>query len=314
MKVAENFQLDEKILNIPKRTGDPRIAHLLNFDDAQVYIGGYPDDEGIANNGGRIGAKEGPNEILKHFLKMTPPAFSDFSLPEIRVLGTQKPSLNDLFERLELGKKCVSSVLSSDKIWIGLGGGHDYGYSEGAGFLEQYQDKNPLVVNFDAHLDVRSFEKSKISSGTPFSRLLTDYANSFEFIEIGVQEYCNSKEHAKWVVEQGGRIVTLSEVRSAQSPLDIVKKHIQPDLTRPCFLSVDIDVFSSSFAMGCSQAWPTGLTPIEFWPVFQWLCQNFSTRTLGVYEVSPPLDLDNRTAKLAAEIVYEFVLHTKKEN
>ena len=264
MNPEGKFQLEKSILKVPKRDSDPRLAHLLNPEGAQILIGGWPDDEGVSNNGGRPGASEGPNAILKSFLKMTPPAFSKKSLPEVNVLGSHLNGEMNLFERLESGKQITKSALSNGKTWIGLGGGHDYGYADGAGFLETFGDQNPLVINFDAHLDVRPFDKNKITSGTPFSRLLTDYSGKFEFVEVGVQEYCNSKEHADWVLSKNGKIISLNDIRSSTSPVAALEAVLSKNSSRPCYLSVDIDAFSSSFAMGCSQAWPTGLTPVEF--------------------------------------------------
>ena len=67
--------------------------------------------------------------------------------------------------------------------------------------------------------------------------------------------------------------------------------------------------FSSSFAMGCSQAWPAGLTPNEFFPFLDIIKNRMNILNLGVYELSPPLDLDDRTSKLVAQIIYRY-LHT----
>ncbi|MGE3758570.1 MAG: arginase family protein, partial [Pseudobdellovibrionaceae bacterium] len=69
----------------------------------------------------------------------------------------------------------------------------------------------------------------------------------------------------------------------------------------------DIDVFTSAEAPGCSQSWPTGLSVAEFWPAYQWLLKNYDTPLLSIYEVSPALDVDSRTSKLAACIAYEYL-------
>jgi arginase family enzyme len=78
---------------------------------------------------------------------------------------------------------------------------------------------------------------------------------------------------------------------------------------RPCFLSVDIDAFDSSYAPGASQSWPTGLTPREFFPFMDLLLHRLDVRSLGIYEVSPPLDVASATSKLGALIVHRFVSH-----
>ncbi len=75
---------------------------------------------------------------------------------------------------------------------------------------------------------------------------------------------------------------------------------------RPTFVSVDIDCFSSSYAMGCSQAWPTGFIPNELLPFLNLLYSRLDVQALGIYEVSPPLDQDEQTVKLASQIIHQF--------
>ena len=81
---------------------------------------------------------------------------------------------------------------------------------------------------------------------------------------------------------------------------------------RPTYLSVDIDGFSNAYAMGCSQSWSTGFSPQGFFPLLQVLMSNLDVQVLGIYEVSPPLDLDDRTSKLAAQILYAFAHQDQK--
>jgi formiminoglutamase len=248
-------------------------------------------------------------------LKMTTPAFSSSKeFPKMHVLGSPNHSLPH-FERLEVGREFAASSVKQNKHWIGLGGGHDYGYSDGAGFLDAVAGTNckPLIINFDAHLDVRPMNKQAITSGTPFSRLL-ELPYKFEFLEIGVQDFCNSLQHTQWAREKGAKILTLEELRAMSKDGEALLLHRMANILdspiavgHPCFLSIDIDVFSSSFAMGCSQSWPSGMTPLEFWPLFRWILQSFDVISMGIYEVSPPLDQGNLTSKLASEIVYRYL-------
>jgi len=76
---------------------------------------------------------------------------------------------------------------------------------------------------------------------------------------------------------------------------------------RPVFLSIDIDGFSNAVAPGASQSWATGFLPKDFFQVFNLLRLRLDVRLLGIYEVSPPLDLDAQTAKLAAQIMHRLI-------
>lgn len=279
------------------------------------FIAGYPDDEGVFHNGGRLGAAQGPDSVRDRFYRMTPhpTKTKDLSLQD---LGNLKTETMPLSERHQKAAETLTNHLKENCKWIGLGGGHDYGYAEGKGFLNaclKLSQIKPLILNFDAHLDVRPMKsQEKISSGTPFYRLLNEFKGCFDFMEIGIQPFCNSRVHWQWVEEQSGCVLAMDDFQNNSLTFDqwifeALESRGWNLPGRPCFISVDIDGFSSAHAMGCSQSWPSGFLPEDFFPALQSLCNIFSVSTLGIYEVAPPLDQDQRTAKLAAEIMYRFI-------
>ncbi|MEZ4871048.1 MAG: formimidoylglutamase [Bdellovibrionales bacterium] len=279
------------------------------------HIGGYPCDLGIEKNGGRPGAKLAPATIRSILSRMTPPAVLQNYDIKIFDHGDMDSSLELQEQQFKIIEE-VKDVLDMGGQWIGIGGGHDYGYPDGAGFIEHCLDKDPdrkpIIINFDAHLDVRSDEQG-ITSGTPFYKLLKKYPNQFDFVEIGIQSHCNSRTHYEFVKDHGGTVIWLEETLYCSTNFhEHVLSILAPLLikTRPAYLSVDIDVFSNSYAMGCSQSWSTGLSPDLFFPVFKTIIERLDVRTLGIYEVSPPLDLDNITSKLASQIIYNFIYET----
>ena len=74
----------------------------------------------------------------------------------------------------------------------------------------------------------------------------------------------------------------------------------------PIFISLDIDAFSSLEAPGRSQSWPLGFSSQDFIPGFKKFLHSFSVGGLGIYEVSPPLDINLNTQRLAAVIAYNY--------
>jgi formiminoglutamase len=266
---------------------------------------GYPDDEGISLNGGRPGAKLAPDMIRTHFYKMTP-----------SVLAPQKHTLRDLgnlsldvplADRHERGREIIRDALLAGHRTLGLGGGHDYGYADGAGFIEAClaQKQRPVVINFDAHLDVRPTDKG-LTSGTPFYRLLTQFENKFDFLEVGLQNQCNSRAHLEWAKSKNAHILLLQDLREV-GLTQALEPLIQPLQGRPCFVSIDIDAFNSSEAPGCSQSWATGLNIQEFLPALALLKNQLELKSAAIYEVSPPLDADHRTSKLAALLLHHLI-------
>jgi formiminoglutamase len=282
-------------------------------------IWGYPDDEGIVMNGGRPGAKDAPAMIRKFLYRMTPPVFADQISKNFALdLGDFNFTKSDLAERHEYGKDLSFHLYQQNFKTLSLGGGHDYGYPDAAGFLQSQllkaknsTDIKPVVINFDAHLDVRPTTHG-FHSGTPFYRLLTEFPKQFHFIEVGIQDQCNSPHHKQWLTEQGGHSFDLNSLRSTTafpSMLTGFQKRFENLVPKntPAFISVDIDAFTSDSAPGCSQSWATGMTTSEFFPLFQYLNHYLKVEGLGIYEVSPALDHDSRTSKLAALIAYHYL-------
>ena len=309
-----------------QKSGDPRLGEISHCllktkpTERDIIIAGYPDDEGIALNQGRVGASLAPDSIRQYLYKTSPGGLLSQDCSKIIDVGNLNKDL-PLSGRHGEVRLRVKEALQKGIFWVGLGGGHDYAYPDGAGFLQAFgnTDPKPLVINFDAHLDVRPTDQG-LSSGTPFYRLLEDKSLSdFDFFEVGIQKQCNSQNHIKWVEERGGQIIFLEELLSSgQSVFSFLSRALSQVMERrsPTFLSIDIDCFSSAYAMGCSQSWPTGFIPNELFPLLGLIYKNLDVRVLGVYEVSPPLDQDGRTAKLAGQIIHQFLDFTiyKKEN
>lgn len=300
---------------------DPRLGDLsksrLYTDIAsaseEFALVGYPDDEGISLNGGRAGAKLAPDQIRTSFYKMTPSVFSQRTFG-VADLGNISNTLS-LNERHQAAKTVAKTVFQSTKRLLTLGGGHDYGYPDGSAFIESMsahkQKQKPIIFNFDAHLDVRHFD-GLAHSGTPFYRLLSEFPGQFDLVEVGIQAQCNSRNHLRWAEDQGAQIVSLEEIQhkglvEALTPWLTPSKSSTSENLRPCFLSVDIDGFQSSEAPGCSQSWTTGIKTIEFLDLMTKLPPSYDLRGMGIYEVSPPLDFDNRTSKLAALLLHHFI-------
>lgn len=306
--------IDRQLLFTKNDKEDPRLGECVHLQEQHglsydIAIFGYADDEGISLNGGRPGARLAPTEIRRALYKMTP-HLGVKTLPQILDKGDLDPAAGPLADRHEKGRSLARTMAQKNLPWISLGGGHDYGYCDSSGFLDVHAD-NAVLLNFDAHMDVRSPEKG-FNSGTPFHRVLNEFSGHVEFAEIGIQNQCNSRHHVQWAKDKGATVITLDQVQQ-DGLLPSLQNFLRGKENKKVFISLDIDAFTSTQAPGCSQSWTTGLELNNFLLSLSWLVENFRVRGLGIYEVSPPLDVDNQTSKLAALISHHFIFSLLKK-
>lgn len=286
------------------RLGDVVVANSnLTSVKNQIVIVGYPDERGIQANGGRLGAKDGPAGIRQILYKLVAPeAFKnkvsdigDFSLPT-----DLAQDQNHIIEALTTLNQNGNSLLS-------LGGGHDWAYCDVSAFItkELTLGQRPLVINIDAHLDVRS-DKNGVNSGTPFFKALEKFPKLFDLVQIGIQPHCNSKKHLEYARNQSVKIYS-KDVTETKGMNFVVDEILKSHRTQPVFLSLDIDAINAAEAPGCSQSWPGGLSFNSVHLLLKSLKSFKSWNHLGIYEVSPPLDVQNITQKSAALAAYEFL-------
>lgn len=319
MKITTN-PVDSKLFFSKNDQQDIRLGDCVQQlntnqvnENTDLVLWGYSDDEGIQLNGGRAGASLAPETIRKFFYKMTPhpDCIEQNNKPIIWDAGDLiKPQLS-LLERHEQASHIAHWACEKQVPWISLGGGHDYAFADGDGFLRSHTntstpDIKPLVINFDAHLDVRPMINNQANSGTPFRRLLEKHPNQFELLEIGIQPQCNSKHHRDWALNQGVEIFWLEQIQN-QGLLAVLKSHLSKNINRPLWVTLDIDAIINSEAPGCSQSWGQGLKTEELISSLQWLFDNFQWKSFSIYEVSPTLDTDHRTSKLAALFMHYFL-------
>lgn len=290
---------------------DPRLGEMVLTEwppgsRPGVEIFGWPDDEGIRLNGGRSGAAEAPDRIRRFLYRMTP-SVTETTLPRLVDRGNLWPEA-PLAERHAQGREAVSGAFTRGHSVLTFGGGHDYGFPDAAAFVQSQLalGLRPLVVNFDAHLDVRPTDTS-FHSGTPFRRLLQEFGGRFDFLEIGLQPQCNSRAHRDWALAQGAELWMAEDIATTDRMDEALSAWLQPRRDRPLWVSLDIDAITSRSAPGCSQSWDRGLESAVVFHALERFNQLTEWKGLGIYEVSPPLDTDDRTSKLAAQFAHDFL-------
>ena len=75
------------------------------------------------------------------------------------------------------------------------------------------------------------------------------------------------------------------------------------------YMSLSLDVFALAFAPGVSTIHPLGLNPWHIIPLLRQVAASGKVISYDIAEHVPRYDIDHRTAKLAATLIYEIIHH-----
>jgi formiminoglutamase len=312
---------------INSTSGDPRLADLIQFAteasiaEADVILFGIPTDEGIRRNGGRIGASEAPNAIRQWLGKLTPYAGPHFNrhLNELKIVDLGDIPSGDLETMHEAAAIIAKEMISTGKIVLALGGGHDVTYPLVQGFGGAQDVPTEIgLINIDAHLDVREKKNGLHHSGSSFRLLLEEgIIKGPHFAEIGIQSFAASEKHFDWVIQQGARILTFEDATTAHLPNAFEECEVaitRGDPEFPVYLSFDMDSVRASDAPGVSAPTPIGFLAEEAYELSVAAGLSKNVRMFDIVEVSPPHDADGRTARLAARMIAGFLAGVANRN
>lgn len=281
---------------------DPRVRDILgrHGGEPDVVLIGFPSDEGVARNGGRVGAAGGPAALRDALGRLTPDACDPapfISLVErTRDLGDVAVT-GDVERDQEALGVAVRPHLAIGRFVIVLGGGHETTYGHFLGY-----DRPLDILNWDAHADVRELRDGGAHSGSPFRQALEHPSGRCRSYSVaGLQPHSAAQAHVE-LVKQRGQAVFRSELASGAAIAAMYDRLVEPSL-----LSFDLDAVDGSCAPGVSAPATNGL-PVALWLQAAFLAgANPRVASADVVELAPPHDQDGQTARLAALTVWEIL-------
>jgi formiminoglutamase len=271
---------------------------------------GFPYDEGVRRNQGRVGAADAPAAVRSILYRLTPEDLetgSDLRRLALLDLGDVAPDANLEQAQQTLGD-VVADLLRCQAIPIVLGGGHETAYGHYLGHVAAGLDVG--VLNVDAHLDVRPLLDGRGHSGSPFLQMLTHPTRPLpgsRYVCLGAQPFAVSRDHLAFVRERGGSVLWASD---AEEGLHEVFEQARERLGGgmcPLYVSLDADVVRAGDVPGVSAPNPLGLSGAEVarWAYDVGACPD--VRSFELVEVNPRFDLDNRSARWAAVVLWHFL-------
>lgn len=267
---------------------------------------GFCCDEGVRRNQGRVGAAAGPGALRGAMASFA------YHLPQKTLLydaGDVLCTNGNLEEAQDqLGKK-IALLLQHGYHPLVLGGGHETAFGHFLGLEKATETQRLGILNFDAHFDLRSYAQQP-SSGTPFLQIadrLQAGGRSFNYNVMGLQEYGNTRVLFETADKLG---VTYTYAEDVQAHLLSSRRHdLEAFLQQvdSVYVTVDMDVFAAAYAPGVSALNALGLQPEVVLDLLRLVARSGKLLSIDISELNPSLDLDNRTARLGAAILYQVV-------
>jgi formiminoglutamase len=274
---------------------------------------GFRCDEGIHRNYGRVGSAEGPNAIRQALAKL-PIQISGIGCVDA---GNITCADGDLESTQAALGEVVTLLLQHGLIPIILGGGHELAWGHYQGIAKSFPDKHVGIINFDAHFDMRPLPADgKGHAGSTFLQIANQHKatkSRLDYNCVGIQHAGNIRQLLETAKANNTNVIWADELHQGQhdKTVDFIDRII--DQNEVIYLSLSLDVFAAAYAPGVSDIQPLGLSPWHVIPLLRQIAGSGKVISCDVVELSPRHDIDQRTAKLAASLIYEFIHHYNEQ-
>lgn len=271
-----------------------------------IAILGFACDEGVKRNHGRQGAALGPKMIRECLAKI--PASKKHTAKKIIDVGDVLCEQNQLELAQNRLAAVVETTLHHKAFPIVLGGGHETAWGHWLGLANAWPHKDIAILNFDAHFDMRHTQiDGKGTSGTPFMQVANFCENRkrpFSYYCYGIDKFSNHQQLFEAAKAWSVNYLTLDDILTTSQNESFIEQVLSHDAV---YITLCMDVFSSSVAPGVSAPSALGLLPHHVLPLLKQCAQSGKIVAFDIVECAPPLDTDNRTAKLAAYCIAELL-------
>lgn len=292
-----------------------RAIRTASPDGCRVALIGLPDDQGVRLNGGRPGARFGPDAFRAALAKFGGGFDAGDERPIDAVVfdagdvvparGDGEPALRETHDRVT---QAVLAAHRAGLLPVCIGGGHDLTYAS-VRALASHTGKTVGGVNVDAHLDVRE----TAGSGMPFRALIEGgQLDAKRFTVFGAGRFTNAHKHVEFLRARGGSIDTIDRVLAGEAPFAGALQRAGA----PAFVSIDLDGIDGSQAPGVSAVNPMGLSVAMACDAARLAGAASSVRHFDLMELCPVHDepvwddrarIPGRTARVAALLFLHFL-------
>lgn len=281
-----------------------KVQPLMANASPGVVLTGFCSDAGVARNGGRIGAAAGPRAIRAAMANLAwHQPVPVYDAGDVVCEGDQLEAAQSALAAQ------VSDMVEAGHLPVVLGGGHEVAWGTWQGLVMAKPEARIGIINIDAHFDLR--QAAVASSGTPFAQAARDARARgvpFHYLCLGVSRHANTAALFETARQTGTRWIedhdfAVANAAAVMTTLDTFLAQVEA-----VHFTICLDAFPGSVAPGVSApaARGVGIDIVEM--VAARIAASRKLAALEIAEMSPPHDVEARTAKLAARLVAETLL------
>jgi formiminoglutamase len=303
--------------NLFRRADDPRLDDSIipwHGDESLLTPGrpvllGFPFDEGVRRNGGRVGAAAAPADIRRWLSRLTiwdGDTDTDLArMPPVDLGNIRGTTLEEA--QTALGT-VMGELLQRGTVPVVIGGGHETAFGHYLGYAA---GQRPVgIINIDAHLDVRPLIGDRGHSGSPFRQAIEHPEFPLpgnRYVCLGAQSHAVARDHLDYVRSRGGVVRWRQECDGKLGSLFSEELgRLGGDGCR-VYVTVDADAVDARAVPGVSAPNVLGLSPEEVAACGRAAGESPAVSSFEVVEINPQFDLDGVSARWAALLLWHFL-------
>ncbi|CAM3397610.1 formimidoylglutamase [Cupriavidus taiwanensis] len=281
-------------------------ADTAPLDHAPVLLG-FRCDAGVLRNQGRPGAAHGPDAIRQALANV--PAHG---LQALYDAGNVSCDDGDLESAQQALADAVHAVLARGGFPLVLGGGHEVAWGTWQGLRAhldaQHDDGRVLIVNIDAHFDLRTSRPA--SSGTPFDQIAhacAERGQPFDYVCLGVSRLANTPALFGRAEALGVCYVEDVDMQERHLAARLAELSARIDAADHVYLTIDLDALPGAVMPGVSAPAAYGVPLPVVEEVVGLVRRSGKLRVADLAEYNPQYDRDHLGARVAARLAWRLL-------
>lgn len=273
-----------------------------DYDSSGIILTGVPMDFTCSF---KPGARFGPQKIRQVSIGIEEySVYMDASLLDVDFYdcGDLDLPFGNVEGSLKMIGCAAGEIIDDGKFPLFIGGEHLISVPVIKKAYEKYGN-DLVVLQFDAHADLREGYMGCPNSHASAVRRLTDFMDGRNIYQFGIRS--GTKEEFEFAAVNTN-MFKFEVISPLQGVLPVLGR-------RPVYVTLDIDVADPAFANGTGTPEPGGITSAELIKAVG-LLKGINLVGFDIVEVSPPYDPSDRTALLAAKIIRDIILIAGSKN